>query len=212
MKKKISIIDYGAGNILSVSRSFIKSGASVEVLTDIKKIENASYLVLPGDGSFSFAANQLKKKGIFDLILKHIDKGNPLLGICLGMQLLMSESEEFGKHFGLSIIKGKISAIKHQKLTHLKVPVIGWHPILLKKKTLNVKKINFKKFNNKDFYFVHSYYAVPENKNEILAYYKYGNEKITAIIGRENVLGTQFHPEKSGQNGINIIKTFLRIN
>jgi glutamine amidotransferase len=212
MKKKITIIDYGAGNILSVRRSFIKCGASVEVLTDIKKIENASYLVLPGDGSFSFAANQLKKKGIFDVILKHVNKGNPLLGICLGMQLLMSKSEEFGKHFGLSIIKGKISIIKSQKQAHLKIPVIGWHPISLKKKTFNSKKFELEKFNNKVFYFVHSFHAVPKNENEILAYYEYGDEKITAIIGRENVLGTQFHPEKSGQNGINIIKTFLSMN
>ena len=108
MKKKITIIDYGAGNILSVSRAFNECNASVEIQSDPKKIKNASFLVLPGDGSFSYASNRLKKTNIFEILKKHFEKGNPLLGICLGMQMLLSKSEEFGNNIGLSIIKGKI--------------------------------------------------------------------------------------------------------
>ena len=197
MKKKITLIDYGAGNILSARRGFMKSGAVVEVSSDLKKIKDASFLVLPGDGSFSYASYQLKKSGIFDILLRHVKKGNPLLGICLGMQMLLSKSEEFGKHFGLSIIRGDIKSIKKQKLPYCKIPVIGWHNIVSKKKNLKNKIRYLTNFNNKGFYFVHSFHALPKNKNEILAYYNYGNQKITAIIGKDNVLGTQFHPEKA---------------
>jgi glutamine amidotransferase len=207
MKKKISIIDYGAGNILSVNKAFCACGAKVEVLSEPKKIKDASFLVLPGDGSFKFAASQLKKKGLFEIIKKHVKKGNPLLGICLGMQLLLSKSEEFGKSTGISIIKGDVIKIKRKNSDNLKLPVIGWHSLIVKKKNSQFKAI--KSLNNKEFYFIHSYQAIPDNKNDILAYYKYGNEKITALIRKENVIGMQFHPEKSGKNGIQLIKTFL---
>jgi glutamine amidotransferase len=212
MKKKITIVDYGAGNILSVSRAFNECNASVEIQSDPKKIKNASFLVLPGDGSFSYASNRLKKTNIFEILKKHFEKGNPLLGICLGMQMLLSKSEEFGNNIGLSIIKGKIKKIKKQKKIYLKIPVIGWHPIITEEDQYKNQPLKINKFNSKKFYFVHSYKAIPDKKKEILAYYKYGTEKITAIVGRDNVIGSQFHPEKSGQNGINLIKTFLKIN
>ena len=128
------------------------------------------------------------------------------------MQMLLSKSEEFGNNIGLSIIKGKIKKIKKQKKIYLKVPVIGWHPIIIGEDQYKNQPFKINRFNSKKFYFVHSYKAIPDKKKEILAYYKYGTEKITAIVGRDNVIGSQFHPEKSGQNGINLIKTFLKIN
>ena len=128
------------------------------------------------------------------------------------MQMLLSKSEEFGNNIGLSIIKGKIKKIKKQKKIYLKIPVIGWHPIITEEDQYKNQPLKINKFNSKKFYFVHSYKAIPDKKKEILAYYKYGTEKITAIVGRDNVIGSQFHPEKSGQNGINLIKTFLKIN
>tara|TARA_B100002019_G_scaffold263745_1_gene252012 strand:+ start:107 stop:745 length:639 start_codon:yes stop_codon:yes gene_type:complete len=211
MIKKISVIDYGAGNILSVSRAFKECNSSIEIISDSNKIKNSGFLVLPGDGSFSYASKQLKKKKIFQILKDHAKKGNPLMGICLGMQMLLTESEEFGKHDGLDIIKGKIKKIKIQNNKSFKIPVIGWH-------SLNNIQIdysrNFKSFNkflDKRFYFVHSFKALPENKKEVLASYKYGKEKITAIIGKDNVIGTQFHPEKSGVNGINLIKNLIKV-
>ena len=212
MKKKVTIIDYGAGNILSVSRAFNECNASVEITADLKKIKDASFLVLPGDGSFSYASKRLKKTGIFKIIKSHFKKGNPLLGICLGMQMLLSKSEEFGTNEGLSIIKGKIIKIKRQRKIYLKVPVIGWHSIKTKAEYYKNKFIKINKFDNKKFYFVHSFKAIPQNKKELLAYYKYGTDNVTAIIGKDNVIGSQFHPEKSGQNGINLVKAFLKIN
>ena len=212
MKKKVTIIDYGAGNILSVSRAFKECDCSVEITAKPSKIKDASFLVLPGDGSFSYASNKLKKIGIFEAIKSHFKKGNPLLGICLGMQMLLSKSEEFGINEGLSIVKGRIIKIKKQKKIYLKIPVIGWHSIKTKTENYKNKIIKINKFNDKSFYFVHSFKAIPQNKKELLAYYNYGTDNITAIIGKDNVIGSQFHPEKSGHNGINFVKNFLKIN
>ena len=209
MKKKVTIIDYGAGNILSVFRAFEACSVTTEVTTDVNKIKNSSYLVLPGDGSFKFAARSLKKMGMFNSIGNHYKKGKPLMGICLGMQMLMSKSEEFGYSSGLSIIKGEVIKIKKQKETHLKIPVIGWNNIIINKSSKNKFNFNINSSGKKNFYFVHSYKAVPQNNGELIGFYNYGNEKITAIVGKENVIGTQFHPEKSGKDGINLLKNFL---
>ena len=207
MKKKITIIDYGAGNILSVSRAFNECNASVEIQSDPKKIKNASFLVLPGDGAFGYAASQFKKLEVIPSIQNHIKKGKPLLGICLGMQILCSKSEEFGSHQGLSIIKGKTVKIKSNIKKFLKVPVIGWHQIHINENNL-LKKL--KGHNKKKFYFLHSFMVKPVKKNELLGYYNFGKEKIAAIIGKDNVLGFQFHPEKSGLEGIKLLKNFLK--
>ena len=207
MKKKITIFNYDAGNNLSVYRAFKACGADVEITDNLKKIKDSSYLVLPGDGAFGYAASQFKKLEVIPSIQNHIKKGKPLLGICLGMQILCSKSEEFGSHQGLSIIKGKTVKIKSNIKKFLKVPVIGWHQIHINENNL------FKKLrghNKKKFYFLHSFMVKPVKKNELLGYYNFGKKKIAAIIGKDNVLGFQFHPEKSGLEGIKLLKNFLK--
>ena len=210
-EKKITIVDYNAGNILSVSRAFEACGAKVELASESKKISQASYLVLPGDGSFSYATKKLRELEIFQTIKDFCKKGKPMLGICLGMQLLHESSEEFGDNDGLSLIKGKIKKINDQKNIKFKVPIIGWHSILKSnfydKRFKKIEKV----FDKKKFYFVHSYSANPLNKSDLLGYFRFGSLKITAIVGRENILGCQFHPEKSGQNGLSLIKKFLTL-
>tara|TARA_A100001015_G_scaffold249093_1_gene286866 strand:- start:20 stop:649 length:630 start_codon:yes stop_codon:yes gene_type:complete len=209
MIKQYSIIDYGAGNILSVQRAFNHCNFHTKLVKSDKEIKNASYLVLPGDGSFRFASESLKKLKITDKILEHVKKGNPLIGICLGMQFLMSSSEEHGSSKGLSIIKGKVRKIIVKNDYINKVPVVGWNSTFFNS---NCEK-KFKKLNStiskKFFYYVHSYSAEPKNKKEILAYYKYANQKIVSIVAKENVIGFQFHPEKSGKNGLNL--KFLKL-
>ena len=211
MIKKYSIIDYGAGNILSVQRAFNHCDFHTKLVKSHKEIKNASYLVLPGDGSFKFASESLKKLKITDKILEHVKKGNPLIGICLGMQFLMSSSEEHGSSKGLSIIEGKVRKINVKNNYINKVPVVGWNSTFFNS---NCEK-KFKKLNStiskKNFYYVHSYSAEPKNKKEILAYYKYANQKIVSIVAKENVIGFQFHPEKSGKNGLNLIKKVSNI-
>ena len=210
MKKKITIFDYDAGNNLSVYRAFKACDVDVEITDNLKKIKDSSYLVLPGDGAFGYAASQFKRLEVIPLIQNHIKKGKPLLGICLGMQILCSKSEEFGMHQGLSIIKGKTVKIKSNIKKFMKVPVIGWHQLQINEINKNnlLKKLN--KYNKKKFYFLHSFMVKPANKKELLGYYNFGKEKITAIIGKDNVLGFQFHPEKSGLEGIKLLKNFLK--
>ncbi len=206
MDKIYSIIDYGAGNILSVQRALNYCNFRTKLVSSPKEIQNASYLVLPGDGSFKFASESLNKLQITDKILNHVKKGKPLIGICLGMQFLMSSSEEHGLSKGLSIIEGKVRKIKVKNNYINKVPVVGWNYTFFK----NNSEKKFNKLNSviskKNFYYVHSFSAEPKNKKEILAYYKYANRKIVSIVAKDNVIGFQFHPEKSGKNGLNLIK------
>lgn len=213
MKKKITIIDYGAGNILSLKRAFEYLSINVEVSYSPRKIKDASYLILPGDGAFNFAIKNLKKKKLIEPILEHSNSGKPLLGICLGMQLLMTQSQEFGVFKGLNIINGEIVKIKNQnKNEFTKVPAIGWSEIFMNKKSSEYRNLPYSKFEKKNFYFVHSFKAVPKNNENLISYYFFDkNEKVAAIIGNKNAVGTQFHPEKSGKWGLEMIKMFLKL-
>lgn len=209
MKKKITIVDYGAGNILSLKRALEYLSLNVEVVLNPKSIDNANYLILPGDGAFGYAVKKLKDVKLYEPIINHINQKKPFLGICLGMQLLMTESNEFGRHKGFNIIEGKIKKIKISK--NIKIPSIGWSEILINAKRNNLGFINFEEFNKKSFYFVHSFKADLKNNEDLIGYYYHGKNKIPAIIGKENVIGTQFHPEKSGKVGLNLIKKFIKI-
>ena len=209
MKKKITIIDYGAGNILSLKRAVEYLSFNVEVTSDPESIKNANYLILPGDGAFGYAIKKLKEKKIYDSVINHISQKKPFLGICLGMQLLMTESSEFGKHKGFNIIQGKITKIK--KLKNIKVPAIGWSEIIINKTRNKSGSINFKEFNEKRFYFIHSFKVELKNDKDLIGYYLHGKNKISAIIGKDNVIGVQFHPEKSGKFGLNLLEKFIKI-
>jgi len=208
-KKKITIVDYGAGNILSLRRALEYLSLNVEIVSDSRSIHNADYLILPGDGAFGYAIKKLKSKKIYESIINHISQHKPFMGICIGMQLLFTESNEFGKHKGFNIIQGKITKI--QKTKNIKIPSIGWSEILINNNHNKLGSINLKEFNKKNFYFVHSFKAEVKNNKDLIGYYFHGKNKISAIVGKENVIGTQFHPEKSGKDGLKLIEKFIKI-
>lgn len=210
MKKKITIIDYGAGNILSLKRALEYLSFNTEVISDPRSINNANYLILPGDGAFGYVVKKLKDKKIYESIINHVSNQKPFLGICIGMQLLFTESNEFGNHKGLDFIKGKIIKISTKNHT-AKIPAIGWSKIKLELSNKMIKKINLNSFDNKSFYFVHSFKAIPTNKENLLGFYHHGNDKVAALVGKDNVFGTQFHPEKSGKIGLELIKKFVNL-
>jgi len=207
--KQITIIDYGSGNVLSAQQSFMKviehsnMNANVIISNDIGEIKKSSYLVLPGQGAFKTCINGIKKiPGLHDEILEFVlNKKNPFLGICVGMQMLATDSEENGMHKGLGLIDGHIKKLPNK---NLKMPHMGWNDVI----PTNNNSISI--LNNKnDFYFVHSYYFDCNLKENILAETLYGIT-FPSIVGKENIYGVQFHPEKSSIQGLKLIKEFLK--
>lgn len=198
----IAIIDYGVGNLFSLKSSFAKIGAEVIVTADVEAIRAADKLILPGVGAFEDAARKLRDSGL-DLILKEeAEKGKPLMGICLGMQLLFDKSYEFGEHEGLGLIPGEIVPFKGKISDELRIPQIGWNSLTLK----NDSPI-FEDLKNGDYvYFVHSFFAQCDEAYKT-AVSDYGIE-FTAAVRKDNVYGCQFHPEKSGEIGLKILKNF----
>lgn len=192
------ILDYDVGNLDSVLNGFRKMGVDAVVTKDPNIIRNANSLILPGVGAFEDAMKSLQKSGLIPFIRKHIEAGKYLFGICLGMQLLYETSYEFGTHKGLGIIPGAIKKIPET----VKVPHMGWNNLFFEKQDPILKYIN----ENDYVYFVHSYY-VDSKMDEVLAYTEYA-VKIPAIVKYGNVYATQFHPEKSGEVGLNIIKAY----
>ena len=201
--KKIIIIDYDCGNILSLQRAIEKIGYKSEVSRDKKIISSASHVILPGVGAFGNAMSLLNKYKLIEPIKEHVQKKKPLLGICLGMQLLLSESSEFGKFSGLDLIKGKVENILNQTQKKIKVPHIGWNKIFFNGKS------EYNIANDKNFYFIHSFISKTKKNNSTIAFTDYNGIKIPAIIKEENIIGFQFHPEKSHYTGLELIKIFL---
>lgn len=200
MKNKISIVDYNAGNLFSINNALKKLGYHTEVTDQPNTILDSDALVIPGVGSFKAAMKILKKKKLDKVILHFFKINKPILGICLGFQLLFSKSEEFGLTNGLNLIEGNIKSLAKFKI---KSPNIGWYKLIFKN---NKKKIITK---NDFYYFVHSFFAEPKNKNIIFSYTKVGNFKFCSSILYKNVYGTQFHPEKSGAKGLLLIDKFF---
>jgi glutamine amidotransferase len=201
----IAIIDYGVGNLFSLKSSFAAIGVEAVVSNNPDEIRSADRLILPGVGAFSDAADKLKKSGL-DIVLKEeVAKGKPLMGICLGMQLLFEKSFEFGEYEGLGLIPGDIVPFKGKISDEYRIPQIGWNSL----------KINgdcplYKGIKNGDYvYFVHSYYADCDDKYKS-AVSEYGIE-FTASVMKGNIFGCQFHPEKSGDVGLNILKAFCEL-
>ncbi len=200
----ISIINYGAGNLRSVEKALEKLNVNSQITTDKQVIKNSSGLILPGVGAFDSAILQLKKLNLVSLIVDEIQTGKPFLGLCLGMQLLFEESEE-GKEKGIGLIKGKVKKfVFDQQQPRLKVPHMGWNNINVK----NVSSPLLKNIpQNSKVYFVHSYYCVPENNEDILAETNYGFDFCSAVQ-KNNIFALQFHPEKSSYIGLQILKNF----
>lgn len=203
--KDVAIIDYKMSNLHSVEAACQKVGLSYLTTSNSEKIMDSKAAILPGVGAFGPAMSFLKKTGLDCCIKDYVFTGKPLIGICLGMQLLFESSEEFGVHEGLGLVKGKVKKFQFQKLKNQKYPVpqVGWNKI--KKENANWEGSLLE--NNKDgdfLYFVHSYYVEPEEPKIILSTTKYNNKKYCSSINDKNIFATQFHPEKSGLVGIAI--------
>jgi len=202
----IAIIDYGVGNIFSLSSSFKSIGAEACLTSNKKEIENADKIILPGVGAFEDAAEKLKSSGLFTLIQEQCASGKPLLGICLGMQMLFEKSYEYGETEGLGLIKGSIRPIRDYIEPGLKIPHIGWNALSFP----GEKNELFKYINEGDFvYFVHSFHGT-DCTDSVIATTEYGGT-LTAAVVNKNVYGTQFHPEKSGAVGLSILKAFCEL-
>ena len=202
----IAIIDYGVGNLFSLSSSFSAVGAEVTVTSDPNVIASAQRIVLPGVGAFSDAAQKLRDSGMDRIIYQEVSTGKPLLGICLGMQLLFEKSYEYGEHDGLGLIPGRVCPIKNVIPANLKIPHIGWNPLHLK----TPKDPLFSYVNEGDcVYFVHSFYAT-DCEPYVIATAEYGAE-LTAAVRNDHVWGAQFHPEKSGAVGLAMLKAFCEL-
>ncbi|MBR2944188.1 MAG: imidazole glycerol phosphate synthase subunit HisH [Clostridia bacterium] len=201
----IAIIDYGIGNLFSVVSSFKYIGADAIVTSDPEKIKECDRILLPGVGAFEDAAKKLRETGLDKVIIKEAKAGKPILGICLGMQMLFEKSYEYGEHNGLGLLKGRVIGMQGVIDEKLQIPHIGYNDLIFKKNHPLLKYINEGDF----VYFVHSYYAV-DCDDSLVAYAEYDKD-ITAIVAKDNVMGCQFHPEKSGEVGLNILRAFCEM-
>ena len=198
----IAIIDYGVGNLFSLKSSFSAIGKEAVVSSEKSVIESSSHIILPGVGAFSDAADKLRSSGMAEIVKTEAGKGKPLMGICLGMQLLFDKSFEYGEYEGLGLIKGNIRPIADVIPSGLKIPQIGWNALEFRRESPV-----FKYISNGDYvYFVHSFYAADCDES-VTAVTDYG-ALLTASVQCGNVFGCQFHPEKSGDIGLNILKAF----
>lgn len=203
----IVIIDYKLGNLFSVKNACEKIGMDAIISNDLSDLEKAKALILPGVGAFQEAMANLDDLGLINGIKAHVDKGLPFFGVCLGLQLLFSESDEFGKHKGLDFIEGTVEKIPTE-INGNKVPVpqIGWNTI----ETPNFDKYTSSPLNgvqNEDFmYFVHSYYVNPKQDDVVLTKTNYGGLNYCSSVLKNNIFATQFHPEKSGEKGLEIYR------
>tara|TARA_Y100000817_G_scaffold218900_1_gene172530 strand:- start:760 stop:1410 length:651 start_codon:yes stop_codon:yes gene_type:complete len=214
--EKIIIINTGSSNILSLKRAVEEFNKNVIVSDDPQTILSANKIFFPGVGAFKKVMEYIEKKKLNETIERVKEKKIPLFGICLGLQLFFDESEEFGPAKGLSLIKGNVKNLpkNSKKNEKLKVPNMGWFKLDLKKE---FKSKTFYKFinslNEKDFYyFVHSYFVKPNDATSVVATYDFGGHQIPAIVSKDNLIGCQFHPEKSGKKGLELISNFLNFS
>ncbi len=198
----IAIVDYGVGNLFSLRSSFAMLGIEAEVTNDAEQIRTAEKIILPGVGAFGDAIEKLRKTGLDKVVIDQAKTGKDMMGICLGMQLLFEKSYEYGVHEGLGLLSGEVVGMEGRLPANLKIPHIGWNQLHFQKDSHLLKYIQ----KNDCVYFVHSFYAVGCD-DSLIATAEYGNE-LTAIVQKGNVMGCQFHPEKSGTVGLSILKAF----
>lgn len=201
----IAIIDYGVGNLFSLQSSLEKVGAETVVTSDKAVIEAADKIILPGVGAFEDAAKKLKATGLDEVVKVQAKKGKPLMGICLGMQMLFERSYEYGCHEGLGLLKGSVMPLQGYIDESLKIPHIGWNALHISRENPLLKYCK----EGECVYFVHSYYASDCN-DSVIATAEYGKE-VTVAVANGNVMGCQFHPEKSGEVGLRILRAFCEL-
>lgn len=201
----IAIVDYGVGNLFSLRCSLESLGLKVEVSSVPDVIRNADRVILPGVGAFGDAADKLRETGLDRVVTEQAEAGKPLLGICLGMQLLFDKSYEFGEHAGLGLLHGQVIPMQGTIPAGLKIPQMGWNALLVKRSHPLLKNVR----EGDCVYFVHSYYA-SDCEDSLVATAEYGIE-LTAVAANGNVMGCQFHPEKSGKVGLGILSAFAEI-
>ena len=210
----IAIVDYGVGNLFSLQSSLKYIGADVTVTGNASELKSADKIILPGVGAFGDAADKLRQTGLDDVVTAEAEGGKPLLGICLGMQLLFDIGEEYGIHRGLGLIPGRVVSMKGIVPCDYKIPHIGWNHLIFPENRGGVsaseKSPIFKYIENGDcVYFVHSFYGADCDES-VIAYTEYGS-LLTAAVQKDNVYGCQFHPEKSGETGLAILKAFCEL-
>jgi imidazole glycerol-phosphate synthase subunit HisH len=208
----VTVIDYDIGNLYSVQRALETVGARVSLSSDPTFIAASERVVLPGVGAFADCMRGLRERDLTTVIRNFALSGKPLLGICVGMQMLATTSEEFGTHEGLGVIPGKVVAIPdHDRAgARLKIPAIGWRPMQSVEGNAWTGTALGDSSIGTAAYFVHSFHVVPDDQDHTLATYDHGGHAVTAAIGRGRILGTQFHPEKSGPAGLRMLARFLR--
>jgi glutamine amidotransferase len=203
----IAVVDYGMGNLGNVCRAIKHCGSRAKICATSESLRKAKKIILPGVGAFPDAVKELKRKGLWNTLISEAKKGKPLMGICLGYQLLFSSSDEGGRKIkGLDLVSGDVKRFSPAKCRKkgLKVPHMGWNQLTLKKKCSVLKGVKDKSY----FYFVHSFYPAPKNKRDILGTTHHGQE-YAAAVSRDNIIGFQFHPEKSQDAGLRILKNFV---
>ncbi len=198
----IAVIDYGVGNLFSLRSSLRFIGAESCVSADAETLRAADRLILPGVGAFPDAAEKLRRSGLDRVVLEEAARGKPILGICLGMQLLFEESSEYGRHEGLGLLRGRVVGMEGRLPKELKIPQIGWNALHLHRSSPLLTRVK----EGDCVYFVHSFFA-EDCEDSLVASVEYGLE-ITAAVEKGNVAGCQFHPEKSGEVGLNILRAF----
>lgn len=204
----IAVIDYGVGNIFSLYSSFGYIGAEAVLTSNPEEIRKADKIILPGVGAFGDAAEKLRKSGLADVVKAQAAAGKPLLGICLGMQLLFDESIEYGRHEGLGLISGQVVTMEGVVPENYKIPHIGWNALHFPKDREKSPIFRYVE-EGECVYFVHTYYA-SGCEESLIATTEYGAE-LTAAAAKNNVFGVQFHPEKSGETGMKILKAFCEL-
>jgi glutamine amidotransferase len=211
---EIAIVDYGMGNLLSVQRGLEYCGAKATLVSDPEILLSAKKVILPGVGAFAGGMSELKSRGLDVAVQTLAKKGVPLMGICLGMQMLFDESDEFGTTQGLGLIHGRVIPIPTEIIDgqSRKIPHIGWNALISPHGPKSWEKSLLEKVSpGESVYFVHSYMARCSDESDCVAVAMYGGVSITAVIERENISGCQFHPEKSGEVGLNVLRRFLLI-
>ncbi|OGB20909.1 MAG: imidazole glycerol phosphate synthase, glutamine amidotransferase subunit [Burkholderiales bacterium RIFCSPLOWO2_02_FULL_57_36] len=215
MSKKITLIDYGMCNLLNVARAFQHCGADITITEDPAVALNAEKLLVPGVGAFSECIRELEVRGFADAIRRYVDTERPMLGICVGMQMLFEASEEFGEHAGLGILPGRVRAVPDTAVTgeSQRVPHIGWNHLVTPETGRRWEGTLLEEYAQQQpaVYFVHSFAAVPSQESDRLADTIYGGQRLCAAVQRGNLIATQFHPERSAEIGLTIARRFVEM-